>query len=60
MVIKKVMALLRAAVKPEKAGDVYDVDGLCDAIQEVVKKQKQSKRFKSFCGALADAETRLD
>jgi hypothetical protein len=43
MVIQKVMALLRAAVKPEKAGDVYDVDGLCDAIQEVVKKQKQSK-----------------
>jgi hypothetical protein len=38
MVIKKVMALFRADAKPQEIVDVYDVEGLCDAIEEVVKK----------------------
>jgi len=41
MVIKKVMALFRADAKPQETVDVYDVEGLCDAIDEVVKRRKQ-------------------
>jgi hypothetical protein len=41
MVIKKVMALFRGDAKPQKTADVYDVEGLCNAIEEVVKKRKQ-------------------
>jgi hypothetical protein len=41
MVIKKVMALFRPDAKPQETFDVYDVEGLCDAIEEVVKKRKQ-------------------
>ena len=41
MVIKKIMALFRADAKPQETVDVYDVEGLCDAIEEVVKKRKQ-------------------
>jgi hypothetical protein len=41
MVIKKVMALFRPDAKPQETFDVYDVEGLCDAIDEVVKRRKQ-------------------
>jgi hypothetical protein len=41
MVIKKIMALFRADAIPQKTVDVYDVEGLCDAIDEVVKRRKQ-------------------
>jgi hypothetical protein len=41
MVIKKVMAMFRGDAKPQKTADVYDVEGLCDAIGEVVKRRKQ-------------------
>ena len=41
MVIRKAMALFRADAKPQETVDVYDVEGLCDAIEEVVKKRKQ-------------------
>jgi hypothetical protein len=41
MVIKKIMALFCAAAKPQETVDVCDVAGLCDAIDEVVKKRKQ-------------------
>ena len=47
MVIKKIMALFRADTKPQETVDVYDVAGLCDAIEEVVKKQKQHRVTKS-------------
>jgi hypothetical protein len=47
MVIKKIMALFRADAKPQETVDVYDVAGLCDAIEEVVKKQKQHRVAKS-------------
>ena len=41
MVIKKIMAPFRADAKPQETVDVYDVAGLCDAIEEVVKRRKQ-------------------
>jgi hypothetical protein len=42
MVIKKIRKSWRCFVpKPQETVDVYDVEGLCDAIDEVVKRRKQ-------------------